>query len=65
MSLLPRLALQRRHFVLAMAALAVGALGITALFEWQERGQEFARRFNEAGLHARALEDHLTQSFNG
>ena len=59
-----RWARPRWTFLLTMTALALGALGLTAQFLIRDRAHVIDRNFEAATLHARAFEDHLTQSFN-
>ena len=62
---MPRpLVLRRWVYFLAMAALALVALGRTAYFQLSQRAQVLDRNFDAATLHTRALADHLTQTFN-
>ncbi len=64
MSLSRSLVRRRRLFFLPMAALVLGAFGLTALFVLHAWEEETNRSFDTASLHARAFETHLTQSFN-
>ena len=56
--------LRRGIFFGSMAVLALGAVGLTAQFVWRARAEVIASKFDAATQHARAFEDHLTQSFN-
>lgn len=60
-----RIAVNRRvTFVLVAALVVAGSLGISLYTLWHLRGQTIERQLETAALTARALEDHLTQSFN-
>ena len=54
----------RRNFFLAMAALTLGALGLTASLGLRHRAEALGVASDRAALYARAFEDHLSQSFN-
>ena len=55
---------RRWNFFGGMAALTLGAVGLTAQFMWHHRTEIIDSNFNAATQHARAFEGHLTQSFN-
>ena len=57
-------ALRRWIFFSAVAALALGAVGLAVQFELHHREQAIDRTFDAANLYARTFEDQLTQSFS-
>ena len=56
--------LRRCIFFGSMGALALGTVALTAQSVWRARTELLAAKFDAATQHARAFEDHLTQSFN-
>jgi two-component system sensor histidine kinase/response regulator len=56
--------LRRWTYFATMAALAVGMLGATALFEWHARAETLDRYFDTATDNVRGFEAQLTQTFN-
>jgi PAS domain S-box-containing protein len=51
-------------FVLVLLVVAVGTVAGTVYTQWRLRTAALDRHFDAAGMYARALEDHLTQSLN-
>ncbi|MEX8518429.1 MAG: EAL domain-containing protein [Leptothrix sp. (in: b-proteobacteria)] len=55
---------RRATFVLVAMIVAISSLATTGYALWRLRAQTIDRQLETAALTARALEDHLTQSFN-
>ncbi len=55
---------RRTTFVLIVFIVAFSALATTAYSLWRSRVETVAQKLDTAALTVRALEDHLTQSFN-
>ena len=55
---------RRQTFILVAMMVVLGAMLATAYTLWRLRAETIDRQLDRAALTARALEDHLTQSFN-